>query len=379
MKVGIITFHHTVNFGATLQAYALWKTIKSLGHDVEIIDYRPYEAIKFYLREIQPINYKMHINFQALPNLIKAWKMRQFLLSHIKLSQKKCFSRKNMHNLYQNYDVVVCGSDQIWCLDSFRGLDPAYFIDFINSKNTCRKISYAPSFGNTETLGKNRELINQFINNFDAISVRDNNSLRLLKEECNRQAEVVLDPSFLVEYDEIISKPKVSDKYLLIYSNGQITPEDEDVIKVIAKEQNLAIFSIGKYSRVAHKNIIGVSPKEWLGYFSEAAYVVTNTYHGTIFSLKFKKPFTALANINKKNKTNDLLNILGLEKRLCYSEQVHIDFQTMNEDILNIDYDLVSHKIEKEVINSKNYLLEALDGQWNKKNQQNEKITAKIM
>jgi polysaccharide pyruvyl transferase WcaK-like protein len=360
MKIGILTFHHTTNYGATLQAYGLWKTIKSEGHDVEFIDYRPYIAAKQYWRPILPFKFeknKVYVRHHALKELLKYLKMRLFLRSNMHLS--KSYTRAGLKNFDRHYDVVICGSDQIWCLNGYRGFDPSYFLDFVDHQNTCRKISYAASFGKTEDLGKNKNLIRQLISQFDAISVRDSNSLRLIEQECNRQATRVLDPTFLIEYSEILAEPKFEKDYLLIYNEGSVKKGEENFIKSIADTNNLDIISIGKYNRIATKNLIGIGPEEWLGYFSKASYIVTNTYHGTIFSIIFKKPFTVLSSKGKTQKTNDLLKHLDLEKRIGLEGR---EMGYVPEEYLNINYNLVYDKLQEDVLRSKTYLFAALDG-----------------
>lgn len=198
MKIGILTFHHTTNYGATLQAYALWKTIKQYGYDVEIIDYRPYKTAINYLGRLMPIKpvhgnysrYKLERHF--IPYLIQAWRMRRFLVSKLKLSKEKTYTINGLEKFSNQYDIVICGSDQIWhTKDRFTGgFNPSFFLDFIDSKNT-KKISYAPSFGQTKDLKQDRQLISKLISDFDKISVRDNNSLRLIEQDCDRVATKV--------------------------------------------------------------------------------------------------------------------------------------------------------------------------------------------
>jgi polysaccharide pyruvyl transferase WcaK-like protein len=224
---------------------------------------------------------------------------------------------------------------------------------------TCRKVSYAASFGKTETLGKHKEIICKLISQFSAVAVRDSNSLRLVKQECDKEAVKVLDPTFLVEYSKITSVPKLTEEYLLIYNQTPLNQEQQNFVRAIAKVKNLVIISIGEYDQVAAKSFINISPEEWLGYFSKASYVVTNTYHGTIFSLIFKKPFTVFANKKKANKTNDLLQVLGLENRVILDIN---SVSSITEEYLKINYALVDEKLKKEVFRSKTYLFNALDG-----------------
>ncbi|RUR84600.1 polysaccharide pyruvyl transferase family protein [Chlorogloeopsis fritschii PCC 9212] len=361
MKIGILTYHHTLNYGATLQAYALYKTLGQQGHDVEMIDYRPRVAIKFYSKQFYPIwrsKYRFSFNPYFIGNLIKFWKMRKFLSSKMTLSSNRFSSRKELKTFNHQYDAVICGSDELWNINSFRGFDPSFFLDFVTNQNTL-KLSYAASFGNTESLMELKNDIYKLINDFDVISVRDSNSLRLVSE-CDRQALKVLDPTFLAKYNDIIVTPSIKQKYLLIYGT-ELSVKQENFVKSVATVKNLIPISIGYYNKVAHYNFIGVSPEEWLGYFAQAEYVVTSFYHGTIFSLIFRKPFTVFAKTYKAHKVQDLLSNLGLEKRI-FTDSENAEFR--KEDLFsNIYSDTFNDKLQKAIAVSKNYLFQALSNQ----------------
>lgn len=352
MKIGIITFHHVENYGATLQAYALWNFLNNQGYDVEIIDYRPYKAVSYYSKGLSPISKKLRINQKFFYKIVRGWKFRRFLLSHVKLSPKKFYSQKSLQKFHNRYDVAICGSDQIWCLTSFRGFDSSFFLDFVNNETTC-KISYAASFGDSIELKCYQTEISKLISQFQTVLVRDNNSLDIIQNECHKEAIKVLDPTFLIHYDAIKCLPKIENKYLLIYNQAEFELIEEQFIQAIAKAQNLIIVSVGKYNRLAQINLESASPQEWIGLFNQASYTVTNTYHGTIFSIIFKKPFSVFVKANKSNKIVDLLEDLGLESRIFNPKIV-------DEQILHVDYDSVFRVLESKIIESKQYLVNAI-------------------
>jgi Polysaccharide pyruvyl transferase len=352
MKVGIITYHHTTNYGATLQAYALQKAVKSRGHDCELIDYRPIAAVEFYRKDIYPIRASKH----WLSCVAKSWKMTRFLQSQTQLSKDKASTRDNIKAKFQNYDAVITGSDEVWKIKSWRGYDPSYFLDFIDKPSTL-KISYAPSFGNLNALGAEREEICRLIHDFDSLSVRDANSLRLLEDECNQQATRVLDPTFLIDYEDILIKPRLKKDYLLIYYETTLNQGQETFIKEVARIKNLTIVSIGFYNQVADINLLGVSPQEWLGYFENASYVITNFFHGTIFSILFRKPFTVFSNKYKVRKVVDLLNHLSLSDRIILAED---DSELVPDPYLEIDYSPIIPKLNSEIQKSQDFLSSAL-------------------
>jgi len=365
MKIGILTFHHVDNYGATLQAYALWNFLNSQGYDVEIIDYRPIKIAWIYFRSLLPIkrvkfsineSKKIRINEKSFINISRAWKMRRFLLSNLKLSNRKVYDQKGLEYYHDKYDVIICGSDQIWCLDSFRGYNSSFFLDFVNNTTT-RKISYAASFGNTLKLGDFQKEIYTLINQFQSISVRDSNSLKIITNECDKEAAKVLDPTFLIKYDALKSPPKIKDQYLLLYIQADIEAEEEYFIKLLAEDKNLTIISVGKYNQLAQINLETASPKEWIGLYSQASYIVTNTYHGAVFSIIFKKVFNVFVPNDKSNKVTDFLIALGLENRV-FSEQ--LTSQILSKQIFNIDYKAVYEILESKILESKKYLVEAI-------------------
>ncbi|HEY9604177.1 MAG TPA: polysaccharide pyruvyl transferase family protein, partial [Allocoleopsis sp.] len=313
MKVGLLTYHHTTNYGATLQAYALMKVIKSQGHEVEFIDYHPYRLGIAYLKHLylnKCFRYRYFID-----NTIKLWKMRRFVRSHMSLSPQKFYTSSSLHRANLNYDLVICGSDEIWELEKTiesiplgKNLCLSYLLDFIDNSRT-RKASYAASCGATKTFGDYREKISQLLQDFDAISVRDANSLRLLREEYGIQATKVVDPTFLANFTELIPSRPIAKRYILVY--GSLLQEEENYVKAVADAEGLEIISLGYPCSVANTNSIDIGPEEWLGYYSQASYIFTSFYHGIIFSIIFRKPFTAfirsLKGDDKSSKVNDLL------------------------------------------------------------------------
>ncbi|UFP93741.1 polysaccharide pyruvyl transferase family protein [Gloeobacter morelensis] len=345
MKIGIVTFHHTTNYGATLQTYALWKTLSRQGHAVEIIDYQPTAAVKYYLKEFLP-------GRPVLSNLKKAWKMSAFLRSQMRLGAKTCYTREQLKRHHGQYDAVICGSDQIWCIDAFRGYDPSFFLDFVDGRTT-RKISYAASAGYTRTLGERQGAIRDLLGDFWALSVRDANTASLVERECQLNSTHVLDPTFLVDYGEFLAQPAVGN-YLLIYKMGPMSRPEEQSILALAKARGLKIVSVGFEHRIADQNLIGAGPVEWINGFAGARYVFTDTFHGTIFSIIFRKPFYTFISKNKAAKIGDLLHNLGLAKRMidAQSEPV-VDFG-------DLDYTAVNPQLEERIAGSKAFLRQAL-------------------
>lgn len=347
MKVGILTYHHVENYGALLQAYALAEAIKSQGHEVEFIDYQPYRAIIYYLKQT-------YLSPHFVAYAAKSREIKRFFRSHLPLSPKVYYSRSGLQELRRRYDLVVCGSDEVWNIKSIRKFDPAYFLDFLDSD--VRKISYAASFGRASTLGRYRETAGKLLEQFDAISVRDRNSLQVLQRECGKQATKVLDPTFLGDFRKITATP-ILKKYALVY--GRLTKAQRNYAKAAAVQLGLVLVSVGYPCQTADKNCLSIGLEEWLGYFACASHVFTDFYHGVIFSIIFQKPFVFFGRPDKVNKTNDLLADLGLENRILSQQAVG----TVNpQQMPDIDYSAVYHQLEKSIFTSQHYLTEALNG-----------------
>jgi hypothetical protein len=279
------------------------------------------------------------------------------------LSPKTFYTSSGLHRANHNYDLVICGSDEIWELEKTiesiplgKNLCLSYLFDFIDNSKT-RKVSYAASCGATKTFGNYREKISQLLQDFDAISVRDTNSLRLLREGYGIQATKVVDPTFLTDFTELVPSLPIRRKYILVY--GSLLQEEEQYLKSVAKAEGLEIISIGYPCSVADLNLVDVGPEEWIRYYSQASYVFTSFYHGIIFSIIFKKPFTAFIRSfkddDKSSKVNDLLGDLNLENRTLRIDEIPNAPKKLNFE-MNFNDDKLNQLIEV----SKTYLVQVL-------------------
>jgi hypothetical protein len=350
-KVGIITFHSTTNFGASLQCYALFSLIKSYNFDVEIIDYQPSKLVWEY-RKYQYLSSKSLVNKNIVTNLIKTFKNRKFMSSNTKTNGRTCATLEELKSFCNDYDAVICGSDEIWNFNSsFIGFDKAYFLGFVENSQS-KKISYAASFGEIQHLGEYKEEVCKLLHKFNAISVRDTNSLNLVNS-CDVYAQKVLDPTFLIKYENVIDDPEYLGEYILVY--GSLSREEGDYVQSVARKTGLPIISIGqnwKYSPT--RNLVGISPARWLGYFSKATYIFTNFYHGTIFSIIFRKPFMVFVKADKKIKVVDLLTSLDLTERMIQKGNLS------DPDAFCAEIEFPEAILQGMIRDSQQYLLKAL-------------------
>ena len=341
MKVGIVTTYDEINFGAYLQAYSLQKHIESLGCDVELINYKSMEYKKAELMA----TYKVKDPFYLYEIIKKGLKFHKAQKKHMKVSSKfKTISDINK----RSYDVLVFGSDEIWNLNNCLGgvIDTYYFGMGLKS----RKISYAVSFGSTSEVRSDQGAIKESLLSFENVSVRDKNSEEVMKAIGTVNTTIVLDPTFLVE--QAFTEPKIKGKYIFYYCVNSNVKLDKEVL-ALSERLDIPVLAFG-YKNSAFKSRISIDPFEWLGYLKNAEYVVTDMYHGTIFSIKYQKKFIVELTDYRENKLGFLIDVFDLRSRV-YKEN-HLD-ETINEDI---NYKNVCKTISVMKHESETYIKKAL-------------------
>ncbi|MDB9541440.1 polysaccharide pyruvyl transferase family protein [Anabaenopsis tanganyikae CS-531] len=354
IKIGIITYHHTINYGAILQTYAIFKFLQNKGYEVEVIDYRP-ESVSW--EEKRYLYLSKYFLLNPLGGIKRKWNMNKFIDKYIKLSPGRFYNIDSLTQYNHAYDYMICGSDEIWNIN-LRGLDKAYFLDFVSNQQTL-KFSYAASFGSTKVLGIDQPKISEIFKQFHAISVRDTNSVKLVKQ-CGFHADKVIDPTFLINYQDVIIYPKIKNKYLLVY--GSLTISEAEYVKILAEKEGLEIISIGShnFTKFGKLDLFDISPEKWLGFFSQASFVVTKFYHGVIFSLIFNKPFIVFEQQSKSVKINDLLSMLNLKQRmlsLTETDQNKIKISNDHNLWSYIMTDSEKNELNKHIEYSQDYLL----------------------
>ncbi len=347
MRVGILTLHCGGNYGAVLQAASLARAIRAGGHEVEVVDYRTAAGVTYYRRDRLPIRLdtrKAQPLFAA--HALKAWRNDRFVEVHTGLSPDTFSDGHELEAYRDRYDAVVAGSDQIWDLSTPRGMDASFFLDWTGDRTT--NISYAPSCGPITTFGEHRPEVAALLDRFGALSVRDASSARLVEATTGRAPVQVLDPTFLVEQRELAVAPRRRRPYLAIYGHLR-SPQVLRGIREVASRRNLDVVSLGFRNPLADRNRIGLGAAEWLGELAGAELVVTDFYHGLVFSVIFRRPFVALAKEGKVHKVADLLGLLGLEHR-----------SRLDRADEPIDWAPVEAVLEREIARSKRFLTDAL-------------------
>ena len=379
MKIRTITCHHSYNHGAMLQAFALVKYLQSQGHDVAVIDYQPdympghkvdpgFVSVGFFsifgIRHL----YGWYKRIQA-PKRKDYYELEQsrrdafelFFSKFIPVTQKQYTTLKQLRTNPPEADLYIAGSDQIWNTNLKNGRDAAFYLDFGHPK---RKISYAASFATQDLNGRFREHVHRRLAGFDAISLREQSGLRIL-QSLGYNGITVVDPVFLLErhaWDEVLKTQEEKDQvetenYILTYDFELVRSVLEPIAKRLANLLNCKIYSVGPiHQKYADKSIVCCSPLEFVSLIKHARCIISNSFHGTAFSLIYSKDFFVVKRKDGLNsRMQDLLNHYGLSDRLVDS--------TVADDMLlkNIGYSTVAKVLEQDVNLSKSFLQEQID------------------
>lgn len=302
MKVYTQTWYRGNNYGSVLQAYALQHTISDMGYVCSVLNYKPTKADMWKLKVInhslkETIQYKINEYLmkkngasEAVNNLSV---FDDFRAQHMQITPP-CSTAPEIARICGDDAVFVCGSDQIWNPYFY---DPYYFLEFVQDSR--RKIAYAPSFGVTEIPRRCQKRLRKAISPFRHVSVREKRGAEVVRQLTGKQATVAVDPTLLVSmaHWQTLAKPIASEqKYLFCYFLSEDTRYLETAEK-IAREKYLTIRMLPMVAADFKKPGTvkePVGPCEWLGLIENADYVLTDSFHCTLFSIRFHKQFNVL-------------------------------------------------------------------------------------
>lgn len=370
IKVGILSMQRIKNYGSFLQAYGLKKILESFDCKVEFVDYK----VEKPLINSQSNNKKYDKISKALAVLSGKAPLKQKIQFII---HKKKFGKRNYPileltqepNYNPELDMLVIGSDEVFnCIQE--NTNVGYSLELFGKNNKAKRvITYAASFGNTtyqklKKYKKNAEIGN-LLSNIESISVRDKNSGEIVEKLTEKKVVFNLDPVLVYDYinqKELIPEIKVKEKYILLYAySGRISQNESKYIKKYAKENKLKIYSIGGVQKCADR-FIDCTPFEIFSYFKNAELIITDTFHGSIFSIVTQKKFLTLVRksvgtgYGNEEKLTDLLERLELSDRIIYN------INELDEKInKKIDYKITSTIIKKEREKAYDYLRKELE------------------
>lgn len=344
MKLGILTFHSAHNYGATLQAYGLYKYLEQQGHETYVIDYRPDYITNSYLKDgcrqwlsrnvilcIKRILY--YIRYRKIRH--KRWEgFNQFINTRFN------FYPYSQNDDFSYFDAVFIGSDQVWSPYHTGGqYDPVLF----GKGFKCKVISYAPSTSQAELSDEQKAKLRDLLQSVTCISTREDKFKDLLMPLTGKSISVVVDPTLLAGrnvFDKIAAPVHRSKPYILVY---EIKPHKEVYEKAqgLAKQLNADIVELTNGMLGYHRDTMdeAASPEMFLGYIKNAACVVTTSFHGTAFSILFHTPFYVVRQGNDADiRMENLLNKCNLASRL-------IDMNS-SVSFSSVDYDAITAKVK---------------------------------
>ena len=296
MKIGILTFPNSISYGAVLQMCALHHAVETLGHRPEVINYQ-----NPYMKEQKHIGRKSYLKHHV-----------GVLLHHRLYHNFRRFEKKQMvrypsamitdaaklAELNARYDAVICGSDQVWN-PNITGNDLSYFLDFCDESTN--RVAYAPSFGLSEFSDEFANAIHGDLEKFHALSVREAPGQALVSKLTGKHVSLVCDPTFLLSADDWTAMekayPAANGEYIVYYTIRS-SASLWNRCKAFAKEKGLKIVVVGgnllqqwKEKDEQIQYAVDISPEQWLYLIHHARYVFTNSFHGTAFSINYRKDF----------------------------------------------------------------------------------------
>lgn len=359
MKVGILTFHSAMNYGAVLQAYALQTKIKSFAVECDIIDYR-CEAFKkvyspFYMSEKSARGLLSMLLYFPI-RLLKYRKFNDFRKINLKLSNE-AYDKSNCSELNGKYDLIIVGSDQVWNTE-LTNFDPTYFLACVNDKTL--KASYAASLGTTMLTDPQKEMFDKYLDGFEFISVREKSSEELLKAITDKNVISVVDPVFLLSKDYWVNSfcgTKKNGKYIFSYCLHEKSIYEYS--SAIAKQMKANIMTVPDSLRVKAdgqlKRTLGIS--ELLTYIYHSDMVVTDSFHVLALSIILQKEVRVVMKKNFQELNGRLLDLL----RSLELEHIIINEENILNTLENcIDYDKTETLISEQVEKSEEYLKKIL-------------------
>lgn len=380
MKIGIITHPLIYNYGGILQNYALQQVLKEMGHEVYTIDRLPETSPKI---KILSLGKRSLLKLMGKNIKLRGWQTKEeseiinsntrgFVKKYINITEN-IINNAEVNKLHKKYDfdAYIVGSDQVWRRSGARG-NNREFLEFLKENDEVKKVAYSASFGVSEWEFNEEETkkFQKLAQLFDSISVREDAGVQLCKDYLKVDAQHLVDPTMLLTKDKFVSLVEAAN---INISNGNLftyvldrNKNKRAVIKNISDTLGLEVFEVMPEQNYRMELEDGfdihkcVFPKieQWLRAFMDAEFVITDSFHGTAFSILFNKPFIAIVNEKRgASRFYSLLKTFGLENRVI-NEDESIDLSLIGEEI---DFVEVNKILDKEREKSRIFLKEALN------------------
>lgn len=366
IKIGIVTFHRAHNYGAMLQAYALCNILNQ-DYNAELIDYYNKHIYSNY-NIIRPFSKNPIITFKNFKDDLKYKKVKeQRWDSFESFLNKKCNLSKRFNSINSlkkeklNYDIMITGSDQVWNPNIVGELSDIYTLNFGN-KNI-KRVSYAASVGNRKYICERKNEYIKKLDLIDELSVREDDAKKELEQILNKDVNVVLDPTLLLTKEEwdtqLLDQNKIDDKYILAY----MVKYDKKIIDIVNKLSEKTGLKVVHFDikNPGYNNVLAscynLGPLEFINYIKNAQFVVTTSFHATVFSLIYEKEFLIVPHSITGSRVNDLLKKIGILDRSISSVK---DFERISFE-KRINYNNVNKILENERFKSITWLKKAIE------------------
>ena len=385
MKIGILTLPLETNYGGILQAYALQKTLKKRGYEVFTIDWHNPRNYASYYKNLRGWIHRLYLRFIKNKDVSVCWNpymtdmhyhtitknTRKYVENNLSLTKVCTPEELSKVDAEYSFTAYVVGSDQVW-VNSYSNRS---FLDFVKRKDVLR-IAYAASSNENSWLEHPENIlkIKELSKKFKALSTREESLASRTSSILNRKVNFVLDPTFLLEAQDYLETIKDDESiYKLLYSKDFIFQYILDynknrdlVLNIISNSLNLPLEDNMPKRKYIKSNSIKIRDcifppvEQWIYKIHKAKYIITDSFHGTVFAILFNKPFITIENAERgSERFKSLLSLFGLESRLV------TDNTTPSKiiDIINtpIDYDKVNTIISDYKNKSLNFLLESLE------------------
>lgn len=350
MKIGIVTFHRANNLGAVLQTFALFRYIKNRDVDCEIIDFVPnnqiskdFMGIRKILRTIKMFFRYLKNGFKTPKNKIENFRKHQFVLSSDTYYGDKGITR----NPPAGYDVIISGSDQIFNT-TLTGNSKGYYLDF---PTDAIKVSYASSFGRTDITDEEKALIRSELPKFRCLSCREQDGIDIINKETELLSDLVADPSFLLDasqWEMYCGSPILTGRYIFVYAMEYSDYMDRTIRNVREQYQLPVYILCGSVSaeKLSGERVFDYGVEDFLAAIKNAEYVVTNSFHGTAFSIIFEKKFFCVSHSTRNSRLENIMDIAENSDKLI-SQSSAID--NINSFLIDgkMCYELLTPLIEQ--------------------------------
>lgn len=367
MKISVITLHTVKNYGSVLQTYATQKKLEQMGARVEFVDYWRENTLDRNVMH-ESLNGSGRWNRNPLTRLayraVKYPSIRKrvqvfngFLQRYIHLTPERYLSLEELEKRPPKADLYCTGSDQVWNSEWNGGIEKPYFLEYAPEGGKC--FAYAASFGKEKLDPEEQKTTKTLLQKYSAISMRESSGVRILNEMGIRGGVQILDPTLVLEANEwkkLMSPRRVRQKYLLIYQLNKNRGFDR-YARRLARAKGLKLIRLSyDYHHIVKSGRLVCCPsvETWLSLFYHADYVVTDSFHGTAFSINFNKQFAVFYPSRFGGRLESILKLTGLENRVV------ADCGSFAQADRSIDYRPVERILTEERKKADAFLTEAL-------------------